>query len=157
RLHVIAGIDSSFKMDGVFHDELMEHRSVLMTQYNKMVDGIRCDTAGWALTMEMTGAADSWVYDVACADIYSGEASMVELQYSSEYPLSTTRCWDAGNEIWNQACLAQREVDYTAWYQMHIVTVQNELREQVLSKLPLSDLQSLIDTLDEYANPRGLR
>jgi hypothetical protein len=148
RLQVIAAFDSEFRIRKVFQTELKKYYEALEYHRSKMIDGIQCGIVHTKLTDDWREPGlydgspwntDDYRYEYGCVDIYTGVQSRVEFVLASEILPPSELPID----------LATFQPDRL--YEL-IGTRLPELRAEVVRRLPLSDIQSMIDTLHLYAH-----
>lgn len=135
RLMIIAAIDPKFTKDMAFRTDLMGYRHALLSQYKKMIDGVRCSRPYVKVPY-----LDEWsyylTYTVACADIHVGtyEISDPFDFYAPSYPEP-----ESGPD-WQQFA---NEV---------LKPMEETLKRRVLLTMPLFQMRSMSDMLYLYAN-----
>jgi hypothetical protein len=152
RMQVIAGVDPSFRTDGVFTVELTRHRNALLAQYANMVAGVRCNTPVWTDNTP-DGTLTAWHYMPTCADINTGASWNQDIAVAvGTYPVDPATCNRCNaDQCWvDDACAAQRQTDYDAWYQSNVASAQDMIRRQLMAAMPLFEVRQMIDTLYLY-------
>jgi len=133
RLMVMIAVDPDFKHNTLIHDELKKFRDALRSHYDMMLKGVRCNYHGDPNSLVADLELLDHGYRLACADIYSG-LSVVKTYPNYLVPPVANR------------------FDYYSF----VDTTLTEMRRELLLKLPLFEMQSMIDMLTLYLNP-GLR
>lgn len=129
RLQIIAAIDPNFRFDGIYQNELVGYRDVLIEHYNQMLQGVRCATK-----------VEYYTTKIQCADIYTGlSIGAYRYETSSTALLSTyTKFWNqkVGNS-WELSNLSDTELLTYA-------------KSALMSRMPLFELKAMINTLYLY-------
>ncbi len=83
RLAVLSVFDPNWMQDGLFYEEIKQHREVLMSHLRRMKEGIRCGVIpAEACSGFGTGCIDTY----ACVDVHSGIVNTNWDEYINEMP-----------------------------------------------------------------------
>ena len=145
RLQLMAMEDANFTTDSRFHDELMGYHDALISHIQKLNAGLRCksisDTSG-----------SQGVFEVVCADIYSGLNEFTALNW---YPVSKYTCSsrdESGALVWDYDCLDRYYADFNSWVAANEPPLEDQVRSDVRALTPWFAVQALADTVFIYAN-----
>jgi hypothetical protein len=128
RLAILPIIDQNFNKDWVFKEELIGYWQTLHEHYVKMIKGVDCNYILYYADPLWVLHGDTWLtIDVACADIYTGLAAINQFE-------TTAYSFFEPHDDWHSKLSRN----------------QQELRSQVLLKLPLFEMQSMMDLLSLY-------
>jgi len=144
RLPVIAAEDPNFPFDGAFNADLEQYAQALSDQEQQMIDGIRCNTLRLDVLEDpfiMPQASD---FFVACADIYSGLSKIFQAGIRG-WPVNTAICYPDNSP--DQACLAQANAEFQAWYQRNVAPLPSQAYDDVIAQLPIADMDTMIEQL----------
>jgi hypothetical protein len=140
RLLVIADLDPNFAIDGSYNSELKTYRDKLIEHYNRMLNGVRCDVPIPA------GSRFSYIW-YPCADIHTGLSTRA---FRSK---ETCNSYYVYGLFWTDPlldtetlCGAVSEDDQEVFA---------DLRREVIRRMPLYEMKSVIDTLFLYMHPMG--
>lgn len=124
RLMVIAALDPNFTTNRAFQTDLLHYRTVLLSQYKKMTEGVRCNqhlTNSYA-SYDSPDPYDSY-YTVVCADIHTG-------------------AWEFSGPFYIEGSFTSEP----EWRRFVEINPEEEaLRREVLLKMPLFQMRSMID------------
>jgi hypothetical protein len=141
RLAIVPVIDPNFAKDQVFKEEFLGYWKTLQDHYSKMIDGVRCRwnyRTNWIDPRNDTAPYEDYYVRVGCADIYTGISVLSdEIYYGSEPP-------------WNRAGVSWA-VAYQQFLDTEIQPRIDAIHPQVLLKLPLFEIQSMMGLLSLYA------
>jgi hypothetical protein len=129
RLMVMIAVDPDFRHHPLLHEELQKFRDALRSHYDLILKGVRCNAHGNPLSLAPDKELLDHGYRLACADIYSG-LSVVKTYKDYEVP-------------------PVPPFDYSRF----VDTTLTEMRRELLLKLPLFEMRSMIDMLTSYLNP----
>jgi hypothetical protein len=155
RLKIIATMSPDFKATGLYSQELTAYRDTLLSHYNRMNDGIRCNV--WQLTNPGMDQANPDAYDwyAACADINSGHFHEVELSGNATQagvawppPADTSQCnHDWGDDSYQNCVSLATAQAYQGWASAVAAPTLAKLRNQMVLDMPMFELRSMIDSL----------
>ena len=128
RLQVIAAMDRTFKKNSRFQREMTELRSYVANHYTTMMDGVRCGFRRMDDSPQYDRSVSVW-RELACVDVYSGTAA---------YASMSADCWDTTGS-------------YCTWDEGAVDAQMDFLRGQVMLRMPLFEMRSMMDTLYLYA------
>lgn len=137
RLVVIGAVHPDFRTDHVFDAEINQHRNALLEQLRTMLGGVRCNNFTY-LTTSLPGPgglplpAVAYGCNLACADVYSGIAGQRIFAPSWSQLDQSCPAVSAGNQL---------------------IDARNTLTSQVISMMPISQMQALIDRLYTFLHP----
>jgi hypothetical protein len=153
RLAMIVMMDPQFASDGLWNPELdgtdavPGYRRVLQARLQQMTASVRCDTKD--RLSYYNGHITSYTEtDIACADVNTGVSATSEYVIPNVSSCATTfgdaRVPYSGLDA---TCFANLPGHATA------VSMMDPLRRQVLSEMPIFEVQSMIDTLFLLTHP----
>lgn len=145
RLPVIAAEDTSFPFDGAFNADLQQYAQALSDQEQQMMDGVRCNTIRLDVFEDPFNAPQASDFIAACADIYTGLSTILQAGVRG-WPVNTSICYPDNSP--DEACLAQANAEFRAWYQQNVAPLQIQAYSNVIIQLPLADMETMIDSLN---------
>lgn len=146
RLQIIAAVLPEFKTTGHIDSELRVHRDALLSQYTKMVNGVRCGYQEYVFDKTEVSSFDFSAkvvsryreFHVECVDIHTEQAARDTFFYDEQ-----VQGCDA-------FCAAQMKLRRDSTFNQ-INAILPVLRREVMRSLPLFEMRSLIDTLAFYS------
>jgi Ricin-type beta-trefoil lectin domain len=158
RLAILPVIDPNFAKDQVFKEDFLDYWETLHEHYDKMIDGVRCGVHfedHWRNYNE--GRLGYTDVTVACADIYTGLAATSNLQVR-DYPYyqrPNNTCYyitdDGTRHGERHSCGEAFDAFWQNFHNNVLPPLMEALHPQVLLKLPLFEMQSMMGLLSLYA------
>ena len=161
RLTMIAKMDNQFAADGTWNAELdgsdavPGYRRVLQSRLQQMLAGVRCDNKNRIVAHNWTAPGGNGLYqglkydhtDIACADVNTGINATSTYVIPSYDSCRRTVRGVPPHDYYDAKCVANLPGNAT------VASLQDGLRRQVLSQMPIFQVQSLIDSLYRYTHP----
>jgi hypothetical protein len=156
RIAILGYLDPFFSMKGIRNlelegstsdpstDPLPGYRHVLQQRLKQMLDGVRCGVRDRVGTNPYTHAFVYGGSDIACADVNTGlsaETFYVIPNYASCFWMSSSGAQVDAN------CVRTLPGQY------QVAVLKDGLLRQVLAKMPIFDVNSMIDSLRRLTHP----
>ena len=160
RLAIMEAADPGLSSPAV-RMELMNHRSVLLQHYERMVNGVKCAAKD---DSDTHAYRPPFVLTALCADIYTDNwRGQTRYHANRDDSYDTCRqCLSNGmggcqathfpDVGYDQACITRVDTEFSQlWSDAH--AVEEEFRQSILDDMPLFEMRDLINVLYLYANP----
>lgn len=125
RLQVIAAVDPDFRASQVFNRELAIHHDALAGEYEKMLNGVRCNVVEKSSFDVFYPFEKKFI--VACADIHTGDSNIAYFRYA-----------DFDEDISHRVEVAQASIN---------------MRQEILGRLPLTQMETMMTALNQLRTP----
>jgi hypothetical protein len=143
RLIVMNAVDPNFKTDHHFDAELSMMRNALVNRYQQMLAGVQCGSTDYEYFSSYTDPHVTMACAIVCADVYTGISAITTLTPPQKpnsgslfVPINYTSTWCAGSK--NSTAFAD---------------AMNATEANVRMKMPLYEMQAMIDLLYTLLNP----
>jgi hypothetical protein len=147
RLQIIATVDPNFRQDGAYHDEFLHHLNALQQHFQAMVGGVKCGFANETYN-DFDNNMASVQFGYACGDVASG--AIVNGQTTEfDTPICPTDCSVIPCTT-DPNCPGNLESQQL--YLTQAVPGMENLRQQLLAAMPLTEMQQMMNNLWTYAN-----